>query len=248
LSKTITTDRKKNAIGKHWSAKDRVRAVASYLVLGNMAAVSDETGIPLGTLNYWKTQPWWFEQISRIHQEEDMDIQSTFTKIVKKTQGVIMDRIENGDYYVDKDGKVSRRPVSMRDAALVGAISVDKRKILRDIPATEQNKIGMQERLKNLESEFRKLVHREESIIDITAEVVNGEAELQTGVCDRVEGEAASAVDSESSEAGDDQAGEGEGGGREGRGAQESPVEGRDEQLGQPANAETIRESFFRPS
>ena len=166
MKRSIITDRPKSAVHKHWSAKDRVRAVATFLVLGNMARVSEETGIPLGTLNFWKTQPWWFEQVAKIHQEEDQEIDSTFTKIVKKTQEIIMDRLENGDFYVDREGKVGRRPVALRDATIAGAISVDKRQVLRAVPASEQNKIGMQERLKNLETQFKRLV---------TTKIVEGE-------------------------------------------------------------------------
>lgn len=134
-----------------------------------MARVSEHTGIPLGTLNFWKTQPWWFEQVEKIRQEEDQEIDSTFTKIVKKTQEVILDRLEHGDFHISADGKVSRKPIGLRDAAIAGAISVDKRKILRDVPAQEQNKIGMQERLKNLESQFKRLV---------TTKVIDGEVEV----------------------------------------------------------------------
>ncbi len=154
----IRLDRKITATGKHWTGKDRVRAVAAYLVLGNMARVSDELGIPLGTLNFWKTQPWWFEQVEKIRRDEDVEIDSTFTKIVKRTQEIILERLENGDKVLAKDGSLVSRPVSARDAALVAAISLDKRKALREVPQSEQNKIGMQERLNKLEMQFTKLV------------------------------------------------------------------------------------------
>lgn len=192
MSRSIITDRPKRAVNKHWSAKDKIRAVASFLVLGNMARVEEQTGIPLGTLNYWKTQPWWFEQVEKIRQSEDQEIDNSFTKIVKKTQEIILDRLENGDYYSNSDGVVARKPVSMRDAAIAGAISVDKRKILRDVPASEQNKIGMQERLRNLENQFTKLVTMktiEGEVIDskdgeeLPSEVGDGEEEsLKTGI------------------------------------------------------------------
>lgn len=166
--RSIITDRPKSAVNKHWSARDRVKAVATFLVLGNISRVSEETGIPVGTLHFWKTQPWWFEQIEKIRQGEDQEIDNSFTKIVKRTQEIIIDRLENGDFYVNKDGQVARKPVGLRDASIAGAISMDKRQILRAVPTSEQNKVGMQERLKNLESEFRRLVNREEKTIEGT--------------------------------------------------------------------------------
>lgn len=195
------TDRKLSAVNKHWSAKDRVRAVAAYLVVGNMATVSEQTGIPLQTLHSWKNQPWWFEQIEKIRQAEDQEIDNSFTKIVKKTQDIMMDRLENGDWFVTKDGKVGRKPVGLRDAAIAGAIGVDKRQVIRAAPVMETSKIGMQERLKNLEAEFRKLAHREETIIDVTpiVEEEDGEEELQEGSGDRDPGAEASPVAAEPS-------------------------------------------------
>lgn len=151
-------DRKIKASGAHWTANDRVKAVAAYLVLGNMARVSEQLGIPLGTLNFWKSQPWWFEQVDKIRQAEDLEIDNGFTKIVRRTQEIILDRLENGDQVLTKDGELVARPVSARDAALIADISLNKRQVLREVPAAEQNKIGMQERLSKLEMQFTKLV------------------------------------------------------------------------------------------
>ena len=183
---SVRTDRNKRDVGKHWSAKDRVRAVASWLVLGNMSRVEEETGIPVGTLNYWKTLPWWYEQVEKVRQSEDQELDTQFTKIVKKTQEIVLDRLENGDFFYDKEGVLVRKPVGMRDAAIVQGISVDKRQTLRNVPVAEQNKIGMQERLKNLEMQFTKLVSREEKVIEgesrLLEETTHGEeASIQEG-------------------------------------------------------------------
>lgn len=194
---SVRTDRGKRDIGKHWSAKDRVKAVASWLVLGNMNKVEEATGIPAGTLHYWKTQPWWFEQVERIRQSEDQELDNQFTKIVQKTQAVVLDRLENGDFVYDKEGVLVRKPVSIRDAAIVSGISVDKRHILRQVPASEQNKIGMQERLKNLEMQFTKLVSREEKVIESTAHITEDtDGEVIEETEGRLEGRGSQGVES----------------------------------------------------
>ena len=167
MKRKLAMSRSADAVGKHWTPRDRVKAVAAYLVLGNMARVEEQTGIPVGTLNFWKTQPWWYEQVEKIRISEDQELDNTFTKIVKKTQEVILDRLEHGDHFVDKEGMPYRKPVSLRDATLASGVSLDKRQTLRNVPISDQNKIGMQERLKNLEMEFTKLVSREEKVIDV---------------------------------------------------------------------------------
>lgn len=234
MTRAISTTRKKSDVHKHWSAKDKVKAVAAFLVAGNMARVSESTGIPLGTLNFWKTQPWWFEQVEKIRQAEDQEIDNHFTKIVKRTQEIMLDRLENGDFFVTKDGDVARKPVSLRDAAIAGAISIDKRRDLRQVPQSEQTKMGMQERLKNLEMQFTKLVDREKQTIDITPEVIADGEELQEGVRFGGQGAEGSEGGEESRSEDHDERGESESGGWQGRGAQESPVEGRRELPSQP--------------
>lgn len=243
--KSIVTSRKKSDVHKHWSAHDKVKAVAAFLVAGNMARVSESTGIPLGTLNYWKTQPWWFEQIERIRKEEDAEIDSHFTRIVKRTQEIMLDRLDNGDFYVTKDGEVARKPVSMRDAAIVGAIGIDKRSLLRQVPQSEQSKMGMQERLKNLEMQFTKLVDREKQTIDITPTEVEDGEELQEGVRSGGQGAEGSEGCEEQSAPGHDEQGLGEGGGWEGRGAQESSVEGGRELPSQPEDGRPRQEQVL---
>lgn len=178
MSDKLHMSRSKNAVGKHWTPRDRVKAVAAYLVLGNMARVEEQTGIPIGTLNFWKTQPWWYEQVERIRIAEDQELDNTFTKIVKKTQEVILDRLENGEHFVNKDGVPYRKPVSLRDATLASGVSLDKRQTLRNVPVSDQNKIGMQERLKNLEMQFTKLVSREEKVIEGEVNDVSEEREV----------------------------------------------------------------------
>lgn len=163
----------------------------------------------------------------------------------------MLDRLENGDFYVDKDGRVMRKPVSVRDAAIVGAIGIDKRNILRSNQTTGESKVGMQERLKNLEVQFTKLVDREIRTIDITpvkVEEANGEEELPEGIRSRIEGAPGGASTTESGSESHDQRGEGESGGWEGRGPQKSHLEGGKEHLSELRDTGPLEKSFFRPS
>lgn len=185
---TIVTDRRKGAVHKHWSGKDKVKAIACYLVSGNMARVAEATGIPLGTLNFWKTQPWWFEQVEKIRSEENQEIDHNFTRIVKKSQEIMMDRLENGDYTLARDGTAVRKPVSVRDAAIVGAIGIDKRETLRNIPRSQQTQIGMSERLKTLEEKFKSLSKREAETIDVTPVRIEDDSEDGEGLSSEVGG------------------------------------------------------------
>ena len=45
----------------HWTQNQKLQAVSTYLMLGNMAETAVVTGIPLATLKIWKVTDWFKE-------------------------------------------------------------------------------------------------------------------------------------------------------------------------------------------
>lgn len=149
--------------GKHpaktsWEQTDKTRAVAVYKATGNLAKTARITGIPERTLHTWVKQDWWSEKVKQLRAEDTAELEQAYTDIAKESQSVVKDRLANGDFVLDKDGKIIRKPVSLRDAALVGAISVDKRKILGEEPQREQE-LGTAERLIKLVEQFARFAN-----------------------------------------------------------------------------------------
>jgi hypothetical protein len=141
----------------HFTEKEKLNAVCVYAVTGNARRTAEITKIPEGTIRSWKTTEWWSEAISRVRIEEDEEISSSLTQIVNKAVAAVNDRIENGDYIYDtKRGEIRRKPMGAKDLAIVTAISIDKRQLLRGQPTSRVEKISTDEHLSKLAEEFRR--------------------------------------------------------------------------------------------
>ena len=187
MAKRLTMSRKPTDKGKHWSDRDRLKVVAAFSVLGNATKVEEITGVPSNTINFWKTQPWWFEEMEKLRKAEDDTLVSGYGKIVQKTIDSIMERIETGDIVVLKDGSKTSKPISARDLAYISTIATGGRQRIRgDSVDNAVKTITMQERLQQLQEQFTSFVKQkpekviEGEILDkIIEEKPDGEAEAR---------------------------------------------------------------------
>lgn len=176
----ILTDRAKKAINKHWSDNDKLKVVSAYVLLRNASRVEEITGVPAGTINYWKTLPWWEVEEAKVRRAQAEETVSRYHQIVKKTQELIMDRLEIGDTRMTKDGALITLPVPAKDLAVINGVAIDKQKALeREIINMGSGDLTMTERLKALEEKFKKVIEEktiEGEVLEIkTTEVQSGE-------------------------------------------------------------------------
>lgn len=152
-----------------WYPEEKKIEVAALFAAGmsNSTDLARMTGINAATIRDWRTSEWWPEMLEKIHAMHDEETVSKFTGIVDKSLEVIQDRLNNGDYAITKAGEVVRKPVSLRDAAVAGAIIVDKRQLLRGKPTSRSESVGVDARLSKLAEEFKKFSKAK----DITHEV-----------------------------------------------------------------------------
>lgn len=99
-----------------WSDAQKMEAIQSWLVLGNMSLVSRILSIPRITLATWKASAWWKEAVDDIKLQEKIELSNKMKKIVEAAHLVVEDRLVNGDAVVTKTGQIIRKPVNMRDA------------------------------------------------------------------------------------------------------------------------------------
>lgn len=145
---------------KHrWTDAQKVSAVAVYMQTANAVRTEEITGIPAQTIRAWKAEPWWKEVSDRIIKEQDEEITTNFSKIVKKAQEKVLDRIENGDEMLikSKSGwEKVRKMMSGRDLSTVLQHGVASRNLLLDRPTSRIEKISVEDRLKKLSEEFKR--------------------------------------------------------------------------------------------
>lgn len=185
--------RKVTDTGKHWSTRDKLKVIAAFSVLGNATKVEEVTGVPANTINYWKTLPWWFEEMDKLRKAEDETMISGYGKIMQKTIEQLENRLEEGDTVVLRTGEKVKKPVSAKELAYISTNATNSRQKIRGEAIDNAVKtITMQERLQQLSKQFTSFVKNKPSIIDgevlektIEEETNDQEEGLQTRGSDR---------------------------------------------------------------
>lgn len=162
---------------KHYTEKEKLNAVCVFAVAGNSRRVAEITNIPEATIRAWKTTEWWNEAIQRIVVEQDEELGTKLTKLVDKAVDAVNDRLENGNYvYNPKLDKLIRKPVDAKELAIVTAISIDKRQLLRGQPTSRTETISQDDKLKRLSEQFKNFVAAKEVVqVDDSIEVIEAE-------------------------------------------------------------------------
>jgi hypothetical protein len=138
-----------------WSEKQRMDAVNSYLLLGNLALTSRVLNIPEVTLRYWKAQPWWKDAVAEIKSSEKMQLSVRVKKLVDASLAVVEDRLINGDFQFDqKTGAVVRKPVNLKDAHKVAIDMADKHEALEKSEEVVQKEENVDDKLLRLAEKF----------------------------------------------------------------------------------------------
>lgn len=184
----VSTLPKKHKHHTAWNDSDKRRALAVYKSLGSMVKTTEVTGIPDQTLRYWMQQEWWREGMLALKHEDSTQLEEAATSIAKQAQEVVKERLTNGDFVLTKDGTLTRKPVSARDASVINAINIDKRKILHEESLTDKHIHDASERLLKLVEQFARFASAKEikasvmdaEVIQETKEIHAEQPELQT--------------------------------------------------------------------
>lgn len=142
--------------GSRYSAAERRAAVGLFVVLGNIERVAQACSIPARTIRDWAKQPWWADLVAEVRQEKQEAIDGALTEVIHSAVEALKDRIANGELVLS-NGKLIRKPISARDAALVAAIAFDKRQLLRAKPTMISENQG--DRLERLAERLVRLLH-----------------------------------------------------------------------------------------
>lgn len=139
-----------------WSDKQKLEAVQSWLVLGNMSLVARLHGIPRITLQVWKTSVWWKELVEELKTQERIELSSKMKAIVDAAHLVVANRLENGDAVLNqKTGQIVYKPVPMKDAHRVAVDLLNQREVLDKVNKTpEVGAEGNQDKLELLAEKF----------------------------------------------------------------------------------------------
>jgi transposase-like protein len=146
---------------KRWSDKQKLEAVQSWLVLGNMSMVGRLHGIPRITLQVWKASAWWKELVDEIKLQEKIELSSKMKAIVNAAHQVVANRLEVGDAVLNqKTGEIVYKPVSLRDAHKVAVDLLNQREVLEKAKGNEIKDEGSGDKLEMLAEKFAEFATR----------------------------------------------------------------------------------------
>lgn len=129
--------------GRFYDEGTKMKAVATYLATGNRALTGRMLNIPKDTLKQWAAAPWWSQALKDFQIQEKLETNRRLANIRDKALGVVVDRLENGNFIFDqKTGQVRRVPVNAKDAHKIAADMLDKEDLLearvRQLSETEE--------------------------------------------------------------------------------------------------------------
>ncbi len=118
----------------------KIKAVTIWVATGSVEQACELAEIPISTFRKWKREPWFQLIVDEVQVERNGALDTAFSDACKLAMEQLMDRLKNGDSYVNTKGIVVRRPVAARDLAIIAAVNIDKRKIIRDAARREEEK------------------------------------------------------------------------------------------------------------
>ncbi|MDE3022460.1 MAG: hypothetical protein KGI54_11445 [Pseudomonadota bacterium] len=153
-----------------WGDKQKLEAVQSWLLLGNLALTSRVLGIPEVTLRVWKATEWWKNAVDDIKLQENVQMSSRLKKIVDASLVAVEDRLLNGDWIYDqKSGQMVRKAVGIKDAHKVATDLMDRQAIIEKATKPVTHEEQNDDKLLKLAEKFaafvtEKIEHKEEPV------------------------------------------------------------------------------------
>ena len=172
------TSRDKRYKKSVWSQNQKLQAVSTYLMLGNMAETAIVTGIPLPTLKLWKQMDWFKEFSLQLKTEDVQQMDSNLKRVINKALKATEDRIDHGDAQFDqRTGDIVRVPIKAHVALKITTDLLSKQQKLDETPINrEEVEKTIDERLLRLSAEFAKFAGNKTQAavpIDVEAKVVS---------------------------------------------------------------------------
>lgn len=145
-----------------WDVNTKILAASYYMVLGSMRKTHEHLKairrpVPVTTLCKWTHTDWWWRLKDEVRRQKADEFEALTTKAIHSAVGAVQDRLDDGDYHVDKDGELIRIPVKAKDAAVVAGVLYDKRALARGDPTKRISRETPEETLQKIANFFQNM-------------------------------------------------------------------------------------------
>lgn len=141
-----------------YTADQKVSAVMAFITTGSSRKASKVCGINETVIRDWKTRSsWWPEVYAECKKKKQEELDGAITDIIHRSVGHLLDRLEEGDTKIDRNGRPHQAPLSGRDVAWIMAVLFDKRQLIRGEATSRSEKVSEDDRLSKLQAQFEKM-------------------------------------------------------------------------------------------
>ena len=149
----------------------RREAVAIYLQTGSQELTAQHFGVTRQAVAQWSVKPWFAELVDELKEGIDAEQKALARQLIRNGQIAALERLENGDEVLTKDGQVVRLKMRGRDAAVIGAIWLDKLRLMEG----RATRITAPEAMSGVLEQFQKMAeqYREKRVDGSVVSVVN---------------------------------------------------------------------------
>lgn len=111
----------------------RARLVRSFIEKGP-AETLRTFQLDQATLDAYQELEWWSETAKTVYGSQAQDLDRQMTRLIDKALEQADNRLEHGDQVLDKFGERHLVPIKGKEAAVMAALFLDKRQVVRGLP------------------------------------------------------------------------------------------------------------------
>jgi hypothetical protein len=109
-------------------------ALAVYAETGSVDTAAKETGLPPTTIRNWvERDPEIDAKLDALRFAVRTRVAHTYAEIARRAAEELLDRVNNGDYHIDREGNITRKPIPGRELAFISSVAADKHALLTGI-------------------------------------------------------------------------------------------------------------------
>lgn len=157
--------KKKPGTTQWWGDSQKIEAVKTYLILGNLSQTGRTLGVPEQTIRGWKATQWWREIEADLKLQDELVLSQKMKGLIGKTLDLMDDRLQNGDFVFDqKTGQMRRKPINARDLNKIAQDAMDRQDKLESRQVTEISQEATADKLMKLAQKFAELAGAQKQI------------------------------------------------------------------------------------
>lgn len=138
---------------RSYNREFKIQAAYHFIVTGSGSKTAERMQVDKMLISQWKDSDWWPIATAAARRVFSREIEGKMAETMLLAQEAIVDRLQNGEIKIGRDGEEKRIPVSAKDAAVILSIGFDKRQMMVGTPSSlRSRRASASDRAKDLKA------------------------------------------------------------------------------------------------